>query len=305
MLFFYPRKWFRLIKTALKNLILYYLLPDKVYLKCKYKKVFKKKLNLKNPLTFSEKTQWLKLYDRNPIYQKMIDKYEAKKFVASIIGDQYIIPTLGIWSRFEDIDFNKLPEKFVLKCTHDAASTIVCHDKSKLNLQDVKLKIIKALKQDYYRFSNKQWAYKGIKPRIIAEKFLTDSSDVKVGLIDYKLFCFNGSVHCVMLVKGREVGEIEYHFFDKNWELLRYLTYDFPGINERSDFIFQKPRKLDEMFLIAEKLSQNIPFVRVDLYLTDELIYFGELTFYHYGGMDTYILPDVDLLLGNMIELKK
>lgn len=174
MKYFHPRKWYRISKEKLRAIFLYYLLPDKVYLKYRYKQVMGKKLNLKNPQSFNEKMQWLKLYDRNPAYHKMVDKYEAKKFVANIIGEEYIIPTYGVWDSFEEIDFNALPNEFVLKCTHDAASTIVCKDKSTFDRDFANKKLTKALKQNYYRFENKQWAYKNIKPRIIAEKFMED-----------------------------------------------------------------------------------------------------------------------------------
>lgn len=302
MLYFHPKKWLRIVKTVIADLFLNYVLPDKMYLKYRYKKVFGKKLNLKNPQTFNEKIQWLKLYDRNPAYHNMVDKYEAKKFVAEIIGEEYIIPTLGVWDKFDDIDFDKLPEQFVLKCTHDAASTVICKDKKTFDYISAKDKLTKALKQNYYRYENRQWAYKNIKPRIIAEKFITDSPDVEFGLMDYKFFCFNGRVDCVMLAKGRELGKPEFYFFDEEWKLLRY---NYRGINAPEGFTLPKPIKLGEMFSIAAKLSQNIPFVRVDLYLSDKTVYFGELTFYPDGGMDTNLLPETDKFFGEMLLTSK
>lgn len=177
-----------IIKEIIKNpkTIIYILnnkkiitLPDKAFIKLKYKDKFGKKINLNNPQTFNEKLQWLKLYDRNPEYTKMVDKYEVKKYVASIIGEEYIIPTLGVWNKFEDIDFNKLPDQFVLKCTHDSGGLVICKDKSKLDINEAKKKIEKSLKINYYYLS-REWPYKNVKPQIIAEKYMVDESRNRV-----------------------------------------------------------------------------------------------------------------------------
>ena len=162
-------------------------MSDEAYLKFMYKLKMKRKLNLSDPQTFNEKLQWLKIYDRKPEYTTMVDKYEAKKYVADIIGEEYIIPTLGVWDRFEDIDFDELPDQFVLKCTHDSGGLVICRDKSKLDLKAAKKKINKSLKRNYY-WIGREWPYKNVRPRIIAEKFMTDpTSD---DLQDYKFFFF-------------------------------------------------------------------------------------------------------------------
>lgn len=300
MKYFHPKRYYRRTKKYFRDLFLYYIMPDKMYLKYQYKKVFGRKLDLKNPQTFNEKIQWLKLYDRNPAYHNMVDKYEAKKIVAQIIGEEYIIPTLGVWDKFDDIDFNLLPNQFVLKCTHDAASTVICKDKSSFDIEKAKRKITAAQKIDYYRYENRQWAYKGIKPRIIAEKFITDSDNDDKELTDYKFFCFNGNVHTVMVAKGRESGKPLFYFFDKKWNLLKY---NISSLNLKDNLKIERPERLDLMFEIAEKISQSISFVRVDLYFSNKKIYFGEWTFYPDGGMDNNLLPEIDLLLGSLVTI--
>lgn len=296
----HPKKCLRIAKETLHDWFWYYLLPDSVYLKIRYKQVFGKKLNLKNPQTFNEKIQWLKLHDRNPEYHKMVDKYEAKKYVSKKIGNEYIIPTIGVYEGFSDIDFGVLPDQFVMKCTHDASSYVICVDKSKLDIKAAELKLTKALKQDYYHYQNKQWVYKSIKPRIIVENFIKDSDTIELGLTDYKFFCYDGEADCVMVALDRETNDTKFYFFDKQWNLLRY---NYRGINAPSDFSLPKPEKLDEMFRIASILSQGIPFVRVDLYLSCGKIYFGEMTFNPDGGMDNLLLPETDLLFGQKIKI--
>ena len=277
---------------------MYYLLPDKVYLKHRYKKVFNKKLDLKNPLTFNEKIQWLKLYDRNPEYYKMIDKFEAKKFVASIIGEKYIIPTLGIWSRFEDIDFDKLPDKFVLKCTHDAGSTVICEDKNKFDFNKAKDKLNSAMKIDYYHYDNKQWAYKNIKHRIIAEKFMIGDGDYE--LKDYKFLIFNNKHKCSFVCSDRNNGkELKVTFFDEGWNKMPFERHYKTADN------IQKPLNYTKMVDLSEKLAQHVgaPFIRIDFYEVNGEIYFGEITFYPGGGVEEFSPEEWDYILGSWIKL--
>jgi len=287
------------------SLILYYFdkfgikrISDKKFLEYKYFFVLNKKLDLENPQTFNEKLQWLKLYDRNPEYTKMVDKCEAKKYVANVIGEEYIIPTLGIYNSFEEIDFQKLPNQFVMKCTHDCGSIIICKDKSKFNMEKAKNKINKALKYNYY-YAGREWPYKNIKPRIIIESFMDDG--VNSQLVDYKLQCFWGKVDNILVCvdRDKETG-VKYHYFDTNWKYLKYCPY--PGINEKNINI-SKPKQLDKMIKIAERLSAGIPEVRIDLYIIHGKIYFGEYTFFTNGGFDTTITSDADIILGEKLKL--
>ena len=273
-------------------------IPDKIYLFLMYYILVKKRLNINNPNTFNEKLQWLKLNDRKNIYTKMVDKCEAKKYVTDLIGDEYIIPTIGVYNNFNEINFNNLPNQFVIKCTHDSGSTIVCKDKTKFDIKNAKKKISKALKYNYY-YSVREWPYKNIKPRIIIESFMDDG--VNSQLVDYKLQCFWGKVDNILVCvdRDKETG-VKYHYFDTNWKYLKYCPY--PGINEKNINI-SKPKQLDKMIKIAERLSAGIPEVRIDLYIIHGKIYFGEYTFFTNGGFDTTITSDADIILGEKLKL--
>ena len=284
------------------SFILYYLdqkriitLSDKVFLKIKYKMKFNKKLDLKNPKTFNEKLQWLKLYDRKHKYTNMVDKYEAKKYVASIIGDEYIIPTIGIYDKFEDIDFKKLPKQFVIKCTHDSGGLIICKDKSKLNIDEVKEKINKSLNLNYY-YCGREWPYKKIKPRIIIEKYMEDKETKE--LQDYKFLCFDGKANLIEIHRGRYKGEYTQDFYNCNWE----KTEIKQGPDFKGDI--KKPTNLEKMINFSEKIANEIKHVRVDWYEVNGKLYFGEITFYDGCGFDPFDLDEYDLLLGSWIDLE-
>lgn len=281
------------LRTMIKNCI-----PDKIFLHLKYRKVLKKKLNLKDPKGFNEKLQWLKLYDRNPLYTKMVDKYEVKDYVAKLIGEQYIIPTIGVWNRFVDIDFDTLPEKFVLKCTHDSAGIVICKDKTKFDYKEAKCKLEKSLKQNYYYLS-REWPYKNVVPRIIAEPYMEDSK--KHVLDDYKFFCFDGKCKLMFIATERQIenSETKYDYYDETFKHLD-LSNGYPN----ADVIPSKPEKFEEMIEVAEKLSQDIPHVRVDLYEIDGKVYFGELTFYDKGGYNKFEPKEWDYIIGKWINLQ-
>ena len=291
----HPKKWSRLFIRKLRNFILYYCLPDKTYLKLKYYQVFKKKLNLNNPQTYNEKLQWLKLYDRNPEYHNLVDKYFVKGYVSELIGDQYVIKTFGVYDQFEDIDFDILPEKFVLKCTHDSSSIVICADKSKFDFKFAKCKITDALKVDYYHNENRQWAYKGIKPRIIAEEYLVDEHEGE--LKDYKFFCFQGRCKAFFIATDRPY-DTKFDFYDLELNLLPF-TNGHPNSNKP----FHKPKNYEVMLSLAESLSYGIPHVRVDFYNIDGRIYFGEMTLYHWGGMMPFEPMEWDYKFGSWITL--
>lgn len=271
---------------------------DELFLKLKFFFLFKRKLDLKNPQTLNEKLQWLKLYNRKPEQISMVDKIEAKKYVANIIGEEYIIPTIGQWDKFEDIDFNKLPNQFVLKCTHDSGGVVVCKDKSTLNKAYARKVINFGLGKNHY-WGSREWPYKMIKPRIIAEELISDWPD-KEGLSDYKFFCFDGYVQSVMLCLDRHLGDTKFYFFDKDWNLLRLNKR---GLAAPEGFTLPKPKNIDKMFEIASLLSKGHPFIRVDLYNSGGKIYFGELTLYPDSGFDPNLLPGTDKTLGKLISL--
>lgn len=285
------------------------LVPDTLYLKIKYRMRTGKKLNLKNPVGFNEKIQWLKLHDRNPRYTLLADKYEAKKFVAERIGQEYIIPNLGIWDRFADIDFDSLPDQFVLKCTHDSGGLVICKDKSSFNKEAARRKIERSLKTNYY-WHAREWAYKDIKPRILAEQFMEDSyaQDLYAlgtntdGLIDYKFYCFHGEpkflyIGYANLVDGNKDDALS--FIDFDWNFTPFNRADHKQI----PVLPPKPDKFREMFGIAEKLSADIPFARVDLYCIDGKPYFSEITFCPGGGFGVFSPDEWEHQIGDWIHV--
>ena len=274
-------------------------LSDSLYLKIFYKYKFNKRLDLSNPVTFNEKLQWLKLYDRKNIYTVMVDKYEAKKYVGDIIGDEYIIPTIGIYEKFDDIDFDKLPNQFVMKCTHDSHGLVIVKDKSCLDINLAKKKINKSLNRNYYYFG-REWPYKNVKPRIIIEEYKEDYSGE---LIDYKVYAFNGKCDYVLVCFDRQKGATKFIYFDKNWNMKKEFTND--GIKYGDIIKLKKPKNLDKMFQFASILSKDIPFVRVDFYEVNGSLYFGELTFYPSSGFDSKRRKEADEYLSNQLTIVK
>lgn len=275
----------------------YHNMPDAEFLKRRYRIAFGKHLDLDAPVTFNEKLQWLKLYDRKPEYTKMVDKYEVKQYVSDVIGKQYIIPTLGVWDDPEQIDFDGLPKQFVLKCTHDSQGLVICKDKSRLNTQEAIVKLKKALKRNYF-WVGREWPYKNVKPRIIAEQYLEEPS--KADLVDYKLFCFNGKVKLILICSNRFGKDgLKEDFYDINWNKLKLKRPN----HKNSNIIINKPEKIDDMIALAEKLSNGISFLRVDFYIIDNKIYFGELTFFPACGFESFEPQIWDKTLGNWIQL--
>lgn len=295
------------MKEIIKNIKLHFIFfmgrfikgdlsQDKKYLKILYKHCLKKECNLDNPTTYNEKLQWLKLYDRNDYYTKLVDKYEVKNIVSEKIGEEYLIKNLGVWDRFEEIDFDKLPDKFVLKCTHDSGGIVICTDKSKFDLKKAQRKINHCLHRNYF-LNHREWPYKNIKPRIIAEEYYVDESGKE--LKDYKFFCFNGKAKILFVATDRPF-DTKFDFFDMDFQHL-------PIINghPNSSVQIKKPKNFDKMIEIVEKLSAGIPHVRVDLYNVNGKIKFGEMTFYHWSGLVPFEPDKWDYKLGKMIELPK
>ena len=300
-------KMFKIIKKIIKEpyrILLYidkrniYHLKDKVFLSYRYESIFKKKLNLVNPQTYNEKIQWLKLNDRKDIYTTMVDKYEAKRYVANIIGEEYVIPTIGVYNSFDEIDFDKLPKQFVIKCTHDSGGVIVVKDKNKLNIDDVKSLISKSLKTNFY-YRGREWPYKNVKPRIIIEPYLEDKKVHE--LRDYKFFAFSGKVKLMFIASNRQgKGDTYFDFFDRNFKHLDIINGH--PMNPKG---VEKPKNYKKMIELAEKLSNKVPQVRIDFYEINGKIYFGEITFYHWSGFTPFEPEEWDLKLGKLIELPR
>lgn len=274
-------------------------MADAAYIKLMFRARMGKKLNLNNPQTFSEKLQWLKLYDRKPEYTRMVDKYEVKQYIAEKIGQQYIIPTLGVWDRFEDIDFDSLPDQFVLKCTHDSGGLVICRDKGKLDKEAAKKKIEKCIKRNYYLHS-REWPYKNVKPRIIAETYMED--EVTAELRDYKFFCFDGQVKALFIAteRGSKTEETKFDFFDEKFNHL-----PFTNGHPNAATMPKKPISFERMKELAAVLSKGIPHLRVDFYEVNGKMYFGELTFSHWSGMMPFEPEEWDSIFGSWIQLPK
>lgn len=300
-------KVFKKIKSVMKDkkkrtIILaqhgfYKNMSDEDFLRMQFKNVFGYELNLDNPQTFSEKLQWLKLYDRNPKYTMMVDKYAVKSYVASLIGEEHIIKTLGVWNSFDEIDFDSLPEQFVLKCTHDSGGLVICTDKSKLDLNKARKKINKSLANDYY-MQNREWPYKDVPRRIIAEEYMVDESGYE--LKDYKFFAFDGCVKAMFVASDRmsAAEETKFDFFDMNFNHL-----PFTNGHPNSKRPIEKPATFDEMKKYSEVLSKGLPEARIDFYDINGMVYFGEITFFHWSGFQKFEPMEWDEKFGEWIVL--
>lgn len=285
------------IKVPLYRLLGRLIRDDGQFLKIKYRLKVGKKLNLVHPKGYNEKLQWLKIHDHRELYSTMVDKYAAKEYVAGIIGNEYIIPTLGVWDCFDDINFDMLPNQFVLKCTHDSGGLVICRDKKNLNLEEARIKINRSLKMNFY-LEGREYPYKNVHPRIIAEEFMVDESEKE--LKDYKFFCFNGQPRFLFVAKGRLEHDTRFNFYDMDWNLLPFER-GYP--NTDSNTIIPKPKGFEEMVELSKKLSVGIPHVRVDLYDINGRIYFGELTLYPGSGFEAFHPDEWDEKVGDMLSL--
>lgn len=271
-------------------------LSDKQYLSARYRSIFRRKLDLDAPKTYTEKLQWIKLYDRRPIYTQMVDKYAAKQLVASLVGEEYTVPTLGVWEHFDDILFDQLPDQFVLKCTHDSGSIAICHSQATFDKAKAKRRLEHSLKRDYSIYS-REWPYKNVPRRIIAEPYLTD--DTFGELRDYKFFTFCGEPKVMYIASGqREEHNMTADFFDMDFKHL-----DLRIDHDMAEIPPSQPIHFERMKEIAAILSQNIPHVRVDFYEVNGRLYFGELTFFHCGGFRPFIPKEWDKTFGDWITL--
>lgn len=280
-----------------KSTIINHSITDKTYLKIMYRAHFGKNLNLKNPQTYNQKLQWLKLYDRNPIYTTLVDKYLVKEYVKDLLGEEYIIPTLGVYDSFDEINFSELPDQFVLKTTHDSGGVVICENKESFDISAAKIKLDNCLKESFFYYG-REWPYKNVKPRIIAEKYMVDESGYE--LKDYKFFCFDGVAKSMFIASDRGFEDIEtkFDFYDMDFNHLSF-TNGHPNSNNK----IQKPKSLDKMKLLAERLSGNLPHVRVDFYDINGRIYFGEMTFFHWSGFVPFEPEEWDYTFGSWIKL--
>lgn len=276
------------------------MLPDRIYLKWMFRLKMGKKLNLDNPISYNEKLQWLKLYDRRPEYTKMVDKYAVKDYVTQKIGKEYVIPTLGVWNSIEEIEWEKLPNQFVLKTTHDGGScgVVICKDKSVFDRQKAIVKLKRSLSYNPYNGA-REWPYKNVPKRIIAEKYIEPDPDLN-DLPDYKYFCFNGEVKALFVATDRQTPgeEVKFDFFDADYNHLPFCQ----GHNNAT-IVPDKPRSFDKMKQLASKLSEGIPQLRVDFYEVNGLPLFGELTFFHFSGMVPFCPKEWDDKFGGWIRL--
>jgi hypothetical protein len=270
-------------------------LQDKPYLELQYRLHTGAKLDLDNPKTFNEKIQWLKLYSRKPEYTHMADKYEARRYISEKVGSKYLIPLFGVWDSFSNIDFALLPNQFVLKCNHDSQGLVICKNKEQLNMKKARKKIENRLKQNYY-YGGREWVYKDIKPRILAEKYLADESGSE--LKDYKLFCCNGEPKIIQVDFNRFTGH-KRNFYSPLWEYQPVALLYQP----HPEIAVPKPKPLKKMLDLAKILSEGIPFLRTDFYVVDEKIYVGELTFYPEDGYGKFLTPEWNNVFGDWIVL--
>ena len=275
-------------------------LSDKTFFKLAFWARLNQKLDLENPISLNEKIQWLKLNDRKESYAKIVDKFAVREFIKETLGEEYLVPLVGgPWNSFDEIDFDLLPNNFVLKTTHDSGGVVVVPDKSKMDKVAAKKKIVKSMKNNYF-YPNREWPYKNINPQIIAEEYLVDSSGSE--LKDYKIICFNGKPENVMVCTGRILNQVKFYFFDWNW---KFLPLNYGDELLPSDFSIPKPQKLDEMRSIATKLSAGYDLIRIDLYEAKNQIYFGEMTLYPDSGFDRDITKNTDLMFGKKLHLTR
>ena len=270
-------------------------IPDELYLRIAYRCVTGKKLHLNPPLTYNEKLQWLKLHNRQPEYTSMVDKYEVRKFVADRVGEEYLVKSLGVWNKADEIDFDTLPNQFVLKCTHDCGGLVICRDKSALDIEAAKKQLDNCLKTNFY-YQGREWPYKNVKPRIYAEEYLEDAGETQ--LSDYKVFCFDGVPQIIQVDYDRYEGH-KRQFFDCDWNRMD-ISFHFPSDTVKK---IARPEVLPEMLGLAKKLSVGFPHLRTDFYIVNNKLYVGEMTFFHGTGFGKWWPEGTDEWLGSFLKL--
>lgn len=270
---------------------------DKIYLNMLYKKKMGKDVDFENPKTFNEKIQWLKVYGRDPEYTNYVDKYESKNIVKALVGEEYVVPLLGVYDSFDEVDFDALPDQFVIKTTHDSGGYVIVKDKSQMDIEKMREKLNHHLKINYYR-NSREWPYKNVKPRIIVEKYIIgkDGTEMK----DYKIFCFGGEPRFGFVVEGRTSKKMKIGYFDTEFKLIPVKQggdkYD------RAESL-EKPHNFEKMLELARILTKDMPFVRMDFIEVDDKLYVGEFTFYHWGGTMKFEPEEYDEIFGSYIKL--
>ena len=285
----------KLLTLAKKSL---FFLPDKVYIQLYYRLRTGRKLNMKNPTTFNEKIQWMKFNYRFPLQSVVSDKLLVRDYVKEKIGKEYLIPLLGKWKKFDEIDFDMIPDQFVLKCNHDSGGLVVCRDKSALDYKKAKNKIEKSLESNFYTIG-REYQYRNIKPMILCEKFISENGKVPM---DYKIYCFNGKPDVMLVCRNRfsnDSHKAEYLFYDQNWKFLTWIK----GDEKKKDPKLPRPENLDEMLEVAKKLSEDFIYARIDLYNVNGKIYFGEITLSPNSGFYSGLTEETDRILGEKIHI--
>lgn len=270
-------------------------IPDEDYLKKRFKYITGMELHLDNPQSFNEKIQWLKIYDRKPLYTRLVDKAEVKKWVADRIGEQAVIPTLGVYDSFDDIEIESLPNSFVIKCTHDSGSTIICRDLTSFDIDNAKKMFNRCLKRNLF-YSGREWAYKDVKPRIIVEKYIEGVDGNYID--DYKVFNFNGIPKMIQVDHDRFGNHVR-NLYTTEWELID-AEIQYPSAK---DIIIEKPKCLDKMLEYAKVLSNGMTHVRTDFYCVGDNVFFGEMTFYHGSGTEDFRPKEFGLKVGSWLDL--
>lgn len=288
---------FYILSGILHRFGTHFISNDILYIKLDYFFNMHSKLNLNNPQSFNEKLQWLKIYNKKEYFTQLVDKATVKDFIKEIIGEEYIIPTYGVWNNFENIPFENLPNKFILKCTHDSGGIVICKNKNDFNKEQAKIKINHCLQKNYY-LEHREYPYKNVVPRIIAEKLL-ETADID-GVKDYKFMCFHGVCKMVFVCSNRSKQNVNIDFFDTQWNHLPFKRH-----YQNSPYPIKKPKNLEKMISIVEKIANKIetPFIRIDLYEILNKIYFGEVTFFPGAGLEEFDPKEWDYKIGRWINL--
>lgn len=272
------------------------LIPDELYLRILYRALTGKRLHLKNPHTFNEKLQWLKIHDRKPVYTQMVDKVGVRDIIAEKVGADYLVPILGVWDSVDQIDFDALPSQFVMKCTHDSGDLVICKDKQSLDVDAVKAKMKRGLSTDLF-VKAREWPYKDVRPRVYSEVYLADENEDQ--LTDYKVFCFDAVPRLIQVDYDRFTDH-KRQFYTPEWELTD-ISFHFPSDTSKQ---LEKPAVLREMLDIAACLSKDIPFLRVDFYIVAGKLYVGENTFFPGAGFGKWWPDGTDEWLGNFLNIR-